>query len=57
MGSGWLSGFWFGLEGGCRTVFVPDGLADGDRGLLVGVLEDHDLCEFYAETGRHTSAL
>ena len=28
----------------CVTIFVSDGLADADAALVVGVLEDHDLC-------------
>lgn len=41
-------------EGGRRkegTVFVADGLADCDGGFLVGVLEDHNFGQFYAQSG------
>ena len=33
------------------TIFVADGFADCDGGFLVGVLEDHDLGQFYTQPG------
>jgi len=37
-------------RGGVRTILVSDRLANRDTGLLIRILQDHDLGELYAES-------
>lgn len=38
-----------GRQGLMRTIFISHRFTDGYAGLLVGILQDHDLCELDAQ--------